>query len=56
VRQILAVEVLGQRAIAAVPRLTMVVDGLRVGLCLDREIPANDLVWPGGHQIVPVSA
>jgi predicted phage baseplate assembly protein len=55
VRRILEVTVASARAIAAVPRLSLIVDGLRVPLCSDRAIPAHDLVWPGSHQIIPVS-
>jgi predicted phage baseplate assembly protein len=54
VRRILGVLVDGQRALSAVPLLSLVVDGLRVPLCADRPIPAHDLLWPGGHELVPV--
>jgi hypothetical protein len=54
VRRLLEVQVGGRRALSAVPLLALIVDGLRVGLCEDRPIPAHDLLWPTTHAIIPV--
>jgi predicted phage baseplate assembly protein len=54
VRQILKVELDGERAIRAVPRLSLVVDGLRVAACQDQSIPAHQLPFPARHEIIPI--
>lgn len=38
----------------AVPQLNFVVDGIRSAPCDDVAIEPNALVWPDGHEIVPV--
>jgi hypothetical protein len=43
---------LGIPGVSAVPTLSFVVDGIQGQWCADASIPANSLVWPGGHQIV----
>jgi predicted phage baseplate assembly protein len=43
-----------RRAVLAVPRLSLLVDGLRVPPCADQPIPPHDLVWPARHEVVPV--
>ena len=41
-------------AVVAIPRLLLVVDGVRSRLCPDVAIAAHDLVWPAAHEIVPL--
>jgi predicted phage baseplate assembly protein len=53
-RRLLEVTVHGRRAIRAVPRLALVLDGLRVGDCEDQALPPHDLPFPGRHEIIPV--
>jgi hypothetical protein len=36
----------------AVPRLNLVVDGVRLPACQDVPIAAHTLVWPDGHEVV----
>jgi predicted phage baseplate assembly protein len=40
--------------VLAVPQLAVVLDGVRYSPCTDVPIPANSLVWPDGHQLLPV--
>ena len=40
--------------VIAVPRLLLVVDGVRSQHCADVPIPANDLLWPSAHELVPL--
>jgi predicted phage baseplate assembly protein len=47
-RRLLAV-----KGVAAIPRLSLVVDGRRVAPCSDRDIGRHDLLWPVAHLILP---
>ncbi|HMG53862.1 MAG TPA: hypothetical protein VK601_10275 [Kofleriaceae bacterium] len=38
-------------AVTAVPRLVLVVDGVRSQHCADVAIPAHDLLWPAPHEL-----
>jgi predicted phage baseplate assembly protein len=40
--------------VLAVPQLAVVLDGVRYPPCTDVPIPANTLVWPDGHRLLPV--
>jgi predicted phage baseplate assembly protein len=40
--------------VTAVPRLLLVVDGVRSPHCADVTIPGNDLLWPAPHELVPL--
>jgi len=40
--------------VAAVPRVNLVLDGFRDPSCSDVAIRNNALLWPGGHQVIPV--
>jgi predicted phage baseplate assembly protein len=40
----------------AVSRLNLVVDGVRRPACSDYPLSANGLIWPEGHEILPVPA
>jgi len=40
--------------VSAVPRLLLVVDGVRSAHCADVAIPANHLLWPSAHELVPI--
>ncbi len=51
VRRLLAVP-----GVAAVPRLSLVVDGLRLPPCTDYALPATTLPWPERPLLVPVPA
>ncbi|MFM5949658.1 MAG: putative baseplate assembly protein [Novosphingobium sp.] len=42
--------------LAAVPSLNLVVDGVLRGACQDWAIPAHALIWPEGHEVIPVAA
>lgn len=48
-RQLLAVE-----GVDAVPRMNLVVDGLRVRACEDFRTAPHALLWPEGHEVIPV--
>ena len=39
-------------AVTAVPRLVLVVDGVRSQHCADVAIPAHDLLWPAPHELI----
>ncbi len=39
--------------VAAVPRLNLVVDEVRVPACQDASISPHGLLWPAGHEVVP---
>jgi hypothetical protein len=38
--------------VTAVPRLVLVVDGVRSQHCADVAIPAHDLLWPAAHELI----
>lgn len=40
--------------VVAVPRLLLVVDGVRSAQCADAPIPAHDLLWPAQHELIPL--
>ncbi len=40
--------------VIAVPRLLLVVDGVRSAHCVDVGIPAHDLLWPAQHELIPL--
>jgi len=40
--------------VRAVPRLILVVDGVRLRGCTDVPLAAGELFWPQGHEVVPV--
>jgi hypothetical protein len=40
--------------VRAVPQLNVVLDGSRYAPCTDVPIPANTLLWPDGHLLLPV--
>jgi predicted phage baseplate assembly protein len=40
--------------VIAVPRLVLVVDGVRSAHCADVAIPPRDLLWPAQHELVPL--
>jgi predicted phage baseplate assembly protein len=40
--------------VLAVPRLMLVVDGMRSAHCADVPIPPHDLLWPSQHELVPL--
>jgi len=40
--------------VLAVPRLMLVVDGVRSAHCADVPIPQHDLLWPAQHELVPL--
>jgi len=40
--------------VVAVPRLLLVVDGVRSAHCADVAIPAHDLLWPTQHELIPL--
>jgi predicted phage baseplate assembly protein len=40
--------------VRAVPRLDLIVDGVRVRPCTDRELSPNSLPWPEAHEVVAV--
>ncbi len=42
------------QGIRAVPRLNLVVNGIRLANCTDFSIPAYSLFWPEGHEVVAV--
>ena len=42
-------------AVRAVPRLDLIVDGVRVRPCTDRQLSPNALLWPEGHEVVVVA-
>ena len=42
----------GVPGVRAAPRLNVVLDGVRQRTCQDIPIPANALLWPGGHQVL----
>jgi predicted phage baseplate assembly protein len=48
VRQLLDVS-----GVAAVPRLTLVVDGRRIERCQDFQTRPNYLLWPEGYEVIP---
>jgi predicted phage baseplate assembly protein len=50
-RQLLAVD-----AVRAVPRMTLILDGVRSTGCADVAITPHSLLWPGGHAVTPVEA
>jgi predicted phage baseplate assembly protein len=42
-----------EKGVRAVPRLTLVVDGLRQAQCADVPIGPHELFWPQQHEVVP---
>jgi len=38
--------------VAAIPRLNLVLDGVRLAACLDATISPHGLLWPEGHEVV----
>jgi predicted phage baseplate assembly protein len=40
--------------LTAIPRLVLVVDGVRSRRCEDVEIPPHDLLWPAVHELIPL--
>lgn len=40
-------------AVSAVPRLNLVVDGVRAPACTDPEISEHGLLWPESHEVIP---
>jgi len=40
--------------VTAIPRLNLVVDGLRTASCADRTISAHSLLWPEPHEVLVV--
>lgn len=40
--------------VLAVPQLNVVLDGVRLPPCSDQPITAHALVWPDGHELLPV--
>ncbi|MCP4898071.1 MAG: putative baseplate assembly protein [bacterium] len=40
-------------AVSAVPRLNLVVDGVRAPACSDPEISEHGLLWPESHEVIP---
>jgi len=42
--------------VRAIPFLNLVVDGIRQNACHDSTISAYGLLWPAGHQIIPLNA
>ncbi|HSN28700.1 MAG TPA: putative baseplate assembly protein [Kofleriaceae bacterium] len=42
------------RGVIAVPRLLVVVDGVRSVHCADVAIPPRDLLWPAQHELIPL--
>jgi predicted phage baseplate assembly protein len=42
------------RGVTAVPRLNIVADGRRLPACADFETPPHALLWPGGHELIPL--
>ena len=42
----------GVAGVRAALRLNVVLDGRRQRTCQDIQIPANSLLWPGGHQVL----
>ena len=49
VRRLLAVD-----GVLAVPQLDVVLDGFRQAPCADQPIAPHALVWPDGHELLPV--
>jgi hypothetical protein len=46
---------LGKAAgVIAVPRLLLVVDGVRSAHCADVPIAPHDLLWPAQHELIPL--
>jgi predicted phage baseplate assembly protein len=45
---------LGVDGVLAVPQLNVVLDGVRQPPCTDRPIAAHALLWPDGHELLPV--
>ena len=42
------------RGVIAVPRLLLVVGGVRSAHCADVAIPPHDLLWPAQHELIPL--
>lgn len=42
------------KGVIAVPRLLLVVDGVRSAHCADVAIPPHDLLWPAQHELIPL--
>lgn len=40
--------------VAAVPTLNLVVNGVLQGSCQDWALPAHALIWPTGHEVIPI--
>jgi predicted phage baseplate assembly protein len=40
--------------LAAVPMLNLVVNGVLQGSCRDWPLPAHALIWPAGHEVIPI--
>jgi hypothetical protein len=40
--------------VRAVPRLHLIVDGVRFSGCAERPIEPRALLWPEAHQVVPI--
>jgi predicted phage baseplate assembly protein len=40
--------------LVAVPKLNLVVDGVLQGSCQDWAPPAHALIWPTGHEVIPI--
>jgi hypothetical protein len=40
--------------VRAVPRLNLVVNGIRLASCTDFSIPPYSLFWPEGHEVVAI--
>jgi predicted phage baseplate assembly protein len=45
---------LGVDGVLAVPQVNVVLDGVRRPPCTDQPIAAHALVWPDGHELLPV--
>jgi hypothetical protein len=41
--------------VLAVPQLNVVLDGVRRSPCTDEPIAPHALVWPDGHELLPVA-
>lgn len=44
----------GDSMVRAVPRLSLIVDGVRFAECGERPIERLALLWPGAHQVIPI--